>query len=579
MKLWGIPRVSSIKNEIAEYFSYRFIFGGLYMNGSNHKKGGFIVLAALVLSVCFTVFLLTANFKASVFTITFDANGGDFSVAACRVEEGRYIPTPEAPEGIFFDGWFTDKELENEWIFEIDTVRRDTVLYAKWSVEKYLVSFRERDIQKGGILYIGKIYGSQIVQYGETLSFESAPIATKAGYDFIAWEDEDGNEWDFDTPITQYETVSGGEFSYKTFHLYASWELHTFKIIFKGGEDEKTNFDEKDVVYGGKLVDLPYPPPQIAGATFLGWSIDPDPNSLNLFDFDAAYNYTDDIILYPKYSIDVYTATYEFLDGTSSFEERLFGERFEAPNRPDRNAERCLGWYYYDDVGNFVVWDFENGAKASLVLFETWEVKVVYSGYSEYTERLLSGGFATKYIPEIEGKALAGWYTDPIFENEWNFSDKLTENLILYPRFEVLKFNVEFYNNGSLIGTQIVDYGMTCTAPTGLTPPSAEAFFGGWYFLDESEAKLPSGYAVKSDLKLEAVWYTEETLPNAPAETVRAYYYEKLVEAAIAKQGNGWRELASGILVVLFEGEASTTENYSQIKGYYDANLFLINLL
>jgi uncharacterized repeat protein (TIGR02543 family) len=547
------------------------------MSGANYKKGGFIVLAAVVLTVCFSVFLLTANFRPSLYSVTFIGDDGFPVEVYTGVEEGRLISAPEdgVKEGLKISGWFKDADFENEWIFEVDAVRRDTVLFAKWEVEEYLVGFRkERDVYDGGFTVVEKGGYAQLIPYGEKAV---APYIepTKDGYDFDGWEDTAGNRWDFDTPIVRYDYPAGHPSQYKTFTLYAIWKPHTYRVTFKDGDADR---DYKDVRYGEKLVKS-VPDPVVAGKTFLGWYTVDDV----LWDFDAAYNYASDITLYAKYETDVYRATYIFLDGTSSYQDKLYGEKFSAPELPARNAEAFDGWYYKSGE-DFFPWNFADGASRSLQLYEVWTVKVEYTGYSEYNDATLSTGeYADEYTPEIEGYAFIGWYTDPLFVNKWNFNEPIKENIVLYPKFEILEFMLIFTNNGKIVAIQVLTYGAAPTVPSlsSLASPEANAFFGGWYIIsdeDGSAVKMPSGYTAKSDAVLAAVWFTDATISAAPAETVRAYYREKLVAAAVSRYGIFW-ELFAGAIVLAFDGEAAMSDSYTLIKGAYDVNLALINLM
>jgi uncharacterized repeat protein (TIGR02543 family) len=524
------------------------------MSGSNYKKGGFIVLATLVAAVCFSVFLLTANFKPSIYAVTFNANGGSAVEAYIGVEEGRLISEPVSPvrDGFVFDGWFKDGGLTSEWVFGLDAVRRDTVLYAGWSTVVCRVSFEERSDNS-----VITIYGDASVPYGETVSVpQNDP--SKTGYTFNGWKDGNGTPWDFASPI------------YGDTRLYADWTANVWVVTFESGGKA---YDYARVVYGGKITKA-HPDPSILGQIFLGWYTEDGV----LWDFDRPYEYDGNITLYSKFETEIYRADYIYLYGASSYEDRLYGEKFTAPELPERNAEEFLGWYYLEGDA-LVPWNFAEDDAADVVLFETWRVNVVYSGYPQYDASSISGETAVPYAPDVTGYAFAGWYADPVLENEWNFADAVKENLVLYPKFEILEYTVIFVNNGIVVGIQYATYGVVI-APPNAAPPSADSFFGGWYFEDGNgnAVKLPSDYVAAADMMLFAVWWTEETLPDAPAETVRAYYRQKLVSAAETKYGLVWEIIAGG-LVAAFDGEAGLTESYTTLRLLYETNLYLINLM
>ena len=69
--------------------------------------------------------------RVSYYTITFDSNGGSY-VEPQRVLGGTTAEYPDYPEkeGLYFGGWFTDPELNDEYGFE--EVYSDMTLYARW---------------------------------------------------------------------------------------------------------------------------------------------------------------------------------------------------------------------------------------------------------------------------------------------------------------------------------------------------------------------------------------------------------------------------------------------------------------
>ena len=73
-------------------------------------------------------------------TVTFNANGGKFADDSTAKTEsvlhGRTVTAPSASPtrvGNVFVGWYKEEDGTNEWNFTDDTVRRNTIIYAKWS--------------------------------------------------------------------------------------------------------------------------------------------------------------------------------------------------------------------------------------------------------------------------------------------------------------------------------------------------------------------------------------------------------------------------------------------------------------
>ena len=80
----------------------------------------------------------------NTYTITFDSKGGS-EVAPRQVEHGDCATEPPYPtrEGYIFDGWFTDGEME--WDFDLQEVKSDMKLHAKWVDVKDQYSYRVTD--------------------------------------------------------------------------------------------------------------------------------------------------------------------------------------------------------------------------------------------------------------------------------------------------------------------------------------------------------------------------------------------------------------------------------------------------
>lgn len=97
------------------------------------------IVSLIVLSV-FSLFIAGCSKKTEKYTVTFDSDGGT-EIASVQVEKGKKITKPEDPskEHYVFDGWYLD---DTEWVFESDTVTKNTALTAKWTPEVYTQKLR-----------------------------------------------------------------------------------------------------------------------------------------------------------------------------------------------------------------------------------------------------------------------------------------------------------------------------------------------------------------------------------------------------------------------------------------------------
>lgn len=140
---------------------------------------------------------------AKTFTVTFNSNGGT-DVPVQSVVEGNKITMPTNPvktNGLFA-GWFKESTLENQWVFDTDTVTADTTLFAKWD-PAYTVTF---DTDGGSEVE------AQTIAPGGKVTKPADP--TKGGSTFDDWYTDNtyATVFDFDT-----ETVNSD------ITIYAQW--------------------------------------------------------------------------------------------------------------------------------------------------------------------------------------------------------------------------------------------------------------------------------------------------------------------------------------------------------------------
>ena len=78
---------------------------------------------------------LFAKWSPVICTITFDSMGGS-AVEPVKIKPGEKIIKPTDPEKShsLFGGWYREKNYNDPWVFETDTVTADITLYAKWEL-------------------------------------------------------------------------------------------------------------------------------------------------------------------------------------------------------------------------------------------------------------------------------------------------------------------------------------------------------------------------------------------------------------------------------------------------------------
>lgn len=83
----------------------------------------------------------------SAYTVVFDSQGGNVVTTSQSISDGGKVVKPADPtkEGYIFGGWYKENTCTNLWDFARDTVTADTTLYAKWNVDRYMVSGKTDD--------------------------------------------------------------------------------------------------------------------------------------------------------------------------------------------------------------------------------------------------------------------------------------------------------------------------------------------------------------------------------------------------------------------------------------------------
>lgn len=133
------------------------------------------------------------------YTVTFDSKGGT-TVEPQRVEKGKLAVEPETEptkEGYTFLGWYRDNK---PFLFQTKIMDNIT-LTADWGEAGSYHKVTFKDDKNNSELSIK-------VKDGETLTAPAEP--TTAGYEFVGWYDENGDLFEFETPITADITLSAG---------------------------------------------------------------------------------------------------------------------------------------------------------------------------------------------------------------------------------------------------------------------------------------------------------------------------------------------------------------------------------
>jgi len=80
-------------------------------------------------------FTLYAKWNINSYTVSFNANGGNYTPDMITANYNSLIEEPAEPQktGFYFGGWYTDTTFTQKWNFASSLVTKDITLIAKWS--------------------------------------------------------------------------------------------------------------------------------------------------------------------------------------------------------------------------------------------------------------------------------------------------------------------------------------------------------------------------------------------------------------------------------------------------------------
>ena len=319
----------------------------------------------LALAICLSLGLTACGGggeTTATYTVTFNVNGGTGTVAEQTVNAGGTATDPgssglTAPEGTEFAWWSTSADGE---AYDFSTaVNANLTLYAVWNPISLTVTFDD-----------GSGTESQTVSYGSVVSAPADP--EREGMVFLYWADAEGEEWNFNTAITENLTLT------------AVWG---YEVTFMNGSEVFLTSE----VEAGSPVSAPRDPYQ-DGYRFTGWYTDPECSTA--YDFQTPVNAA--LTLYAGFdAINYVTFWYNLpedapapaddpdtvLDESTQYDgyyyrqEATSGLTLTAPAAPSvlDNGYTFLGWFQDEDCTVPAVFGGTASGEENVNFYGKWE--------------------------------------------------------------------------------------------------------------------------------------------------------------------------------------------------------------
>ncbi len=265
-----------------------------------------------------------------------------------QIKEGNKVSRPADPtyRGKKFTGWYVYGSL-----YDFDTpVTYDMTIHSRWeSLPLWSVTVRDDDFS---------IIKSENLYSGEFVTKPADPVHD--GYKFTGWFDENGEPYDFNTPVTGNTEIIA---KYEKIITYV-----TIAFDVNGG----TPIESQKIETGNTPVKPADPVKN--GYTFAGWYKDKE---LSIpYDF-APVNA--DTTVYAKWEtkttepdVKTYTVSFSSNNGSETASQTVLeGDKATKPASPVRDGYEFTGWF--TDNTCTTAYDFDTPVTGDLVLYADWE--------------------------------------------------------------------------------------------------------------------------------------------------------------------------------------------------------------
>jgi len=300
--------------------------------------------------------------------ITWELNDGEWEDGfepVTKVEKDTRLIKPKPDpikEGFTLNGWYTDADLENQFVFS-RTVTADTTLYARWLDKLWTISW-----ELNGGAWDEDYDPASNVDKDEILTMpDQEPTKNEATFD--GWF----TDTDFTDPYTFTEAVT------KNLKLYAKW-IDDWAIVWNlnGGSWDENAAPPSKIPHNTVLA-APDSDPAKTDSVFGGWFTDTD--------FTTEYTFTeavtDEVTLHAKW-IEFWSVTWTLNEGSWSAghtppSQVEKGTALAKPSiNPSRSGHIFVGWFA--DTALTTEYNFTQTVTANLTLYAKWDVYVPGEG-------------------------------------------------------------------------------------------------------------------------------------------------------------------------------------------------------
>ncbi len=408
---------------------------------------------------------LVGIWEIESYTVNFRANGGTYvdgtNNKQISIQYGATVNVPEVPTrvGYAFNGWNPSIPATMP---DVDTGVQNYM--AQWTQEKYTVNF----VIDGVTTSEEYVLNDEVIVPGEDQT-------VKTGYTFLYWTDENGNEVEPITTMTDLG-VSGTAITYT-----AKFEINKHLATFVS---EGTTVESKEYEYEAAVA-KPANDPTKTGYTFVAWV---DGNGTEYGADEALPAMGDAPVTYTaKFTINSYKAT--FVSEGETVEEKDY--EYEAAVAKPATDPAKTGW-------TFVAWVGEDGTEydKDTALPAMGDADVTYTAkftINSYTVTFISEGETVESKnyeyeaavakpatnPTKTGWTFVAWVADGVEYDENTALPAMGDADVTYTaKFVIDSHKVTWISNGVTVETKDYNYGEAVAKPAN--PVFEGHTFAGW---------------------------------------------------------------------------------------------------
>lgn len=464
---------------VTEMFSVKFVVAGTVVNEQSVEKGDNAIAPTGFALPDGKLFLnwdrtftnvqeditVNANLASAEYTVKFI---GFNDVEINTVSGIRYGDSVDTSSVVIPPVANYHVDESDKFIGDTACITEDCEIYVKYIPNQYNATFKVGEETYGLV---------QTINYGEYV--ECPPIPEKQGYIFKGWFSEGSlTAFDFNTLIegdvtlfAKYQIIENPKYNV-TFYNYDGIQYGAVQRVEEG----------KTAIEAGR--------PAREGYDFLGWFVSGE--TRNAYDFNTPV--TEDVSLYAQFKIKYYTVTVmSYGEIVGQPQTVKYGGNAVEPAINAKEGDIFTGFdASFKDIRKDTVINATFRLKTFAVMFiDSYGKKMCATQYVEYGK----SAKAPK-IPTMEGYNFIGWTED--YEN-------VTDDMVVIPLYEKIKFQVEYYDGDALYETKEVEYG---SLAINLIPEKEDYIFAGWFTDESCETVYAYDFntPVKGDLVLYGAW-------------------------------------------------------------------------